>query len=120
MNTYGHRAMLYWSRHRPRALAGMTEPETFFEDLGERIAAEVEDLEQRLGGETPPGESFQERAGRLNMARTMAEERVLAELVYSTWEDHESEPPTDQTGAYVGGPPGWEPLWPAEPPDEEE
>ncbi|MGH9224354.1 MAG: hypothetical protein ACRD2W_11365 [Acidimicrobiales bacterium] len=120
MNTYGHRAMAYWSRHRPQALAQLTEPGTFFEELGEQIAAEVEDLEEHLAGAAPPGESYPDRVGRLNMARTMAEERVLADLVYSTWEDQESEPPTDETGAYVGGPPGWEPLWPAEPPDEEE
>lgn len=117
MNTYGHRAMAYWRLHRPRDLAAITDPAAFFEELGDRVASEVEELETALAGTAPPGEGWTERVGRLNMARLMAEERVMAELGYSTWEDDEDEPPTDATGAYVGGPPGWEPLWPPGPPE---
>lgn len=115
MNTYGATALRYMRRHRPMALSTIVDPETHFSALGESISAEIEDLEQALAGPAPIGEGYLERAGRLGMARAMASERVLGELVYSTSEDPDAA--TDETGAYIGGPPGWEPLIPPEDPE---
>ena len=112
MNAYGARAMDYMRLHRPTALVAIPEPEAYFTDLGEQILAQVLEVEEALAGQAPPGEAFVDRLGRLKMARLMAEERVLAELVYSNWEEEGDEPPMDETGAYVGGQPGWEPLIP--------
>lgn len=112
MNTYGATALRYMRRHRPHALSTIVDPETHFSALGEEISAEIGDLEQATEGPEPAAESYLARAGRLRMARTMATEAVLGELVYSTSEDPDTA--TDETGAYVGGPPGWEPLVPPE------
>lgn len=115
MNTYGATALRYMRRHRPHALSTIVDPEMHFSTLGEEISAEIDDLEQAAAGPAPAGESYLARAGRLRMARTMATEAVLGELVYSTSEEPDAA--TDETGAYVGGPPGWEPLAPAEDPE---
>lgn len=117
MNAYGMRAMDYMARHRPEALSAIEDKETYFTDMGERILAQVLEVTETLAGPTSPGEGFMERSGRWRMARLMAEERVLGELVYSTWEDPEDEPAIDEAGAWIGGPPGWEPLIPPEPPE---
>jgi hypothetical protein len=50
--------------------------------LGEEILAQIEEIEPALAGSAPTGESWLGRVGRINMARTMAEERVLAEMVF--------------------------------------
>jgi len=111
MNTYGHQARDYLARHRPAALAAIADPEAHFTELGEQIAAEVENLEAGLAGPAPPGETFLERVGRLNMARLMAEERVMGEVVYSSGEE-------DPESA-AASPTTWEPLLPADPDPEE-
>lgn len=115
MNTYGATALRYMRRHRPHALSMIVDPEIHFSALGEAISTEIEDLEQGAAGLAPPGETYLARAGRLRMARTMAAEAVLGELVYSTSEEPDA--PSDETGAYLGGPPGWAPLVPAEDPE---
>lgn len=120
MNAYGRRAMDYMARHRPAALAALTDPETYFADLGETILAQVLTLSEALAGPAPAAESFEARTGRLGMARLMAEEQVLGDLVYSSWEDPEDEPETDETGAWIGGPADWVPLLPPDPEDDEQ
>lgn len=110
MNAYGARAMEYMRQHRPAALAEIRQPEPYFTALGEEILAQVLEAEEALAAPAPPTETFMERLGRLKMARLMAEELVLAELVYSTWEDEE-EPPIAE---------GWEPLIPPNLLDDEE
>lgn len=120
MNAYGRRAMEYMALHRPSALADIADRESYFSDLGERILAQVLEVTEALAGPARPGEGFTERTGRLGMARLMAEERVLGDLVYSSREEPEEEPAQDATGAWIGGPPGWEPLIPLEPPEGEE
>lgn len=112
MNTYGATALRYMRRHRPYALSTIVDPEVRFSALGEAISAEIDDLEQAAASLAPAGETYLARAGRLRMARAMAAEAVLGELVYSTSEEPDAA--TDETGAYVGGPPGWEPLVPPE------
>jgi len=120
VNAYGRRAMEYMTLHRPRALADIADRESYFSDLGERILSQVLEVTEALAGPARPGEGFSERTGRLRMARLMAEERVLGDLVFSSREEPDEEPMRDETGAWIGGPPGWEPLIPPEPPEDEE
>lgn len=120
MNVYGERARDFMRLHSPTRLSSIPDPEAFFTSLGEEIAAQVDDLEEALAGAAPAGEGYVERMGRLGMARLMAEERVLTELVYSTSEDQEEGPETEETGADVGTRPVWDPLIPREPPEDQD
>lgn len=115
MNTYGATALRYMRRHRPAALLRIVDPAAHFTALGEAISAEIEELEQAMAGPSPIGEGYLQRCGRLGMARAMAIELVLGDLVYSSTEEPDA--PMDETGAYAGGPPGWEPLIPPEDPE---
>ena len=86
MNHYGAQAMRHWRSHLPTRFTQITNPETFFTELGEQVETEVEELTFQLAGDDPPpppGEpaSFLDKAARINTAKRMAEERVLAELV---------------------------------------
>lgn len=96
MNGYGLVALGHWRRHRPAALAMIPDPEVFFSTLGLTVSARVEDLADRLAGPDRLGEGYLEKVGRLNAAKSQAEELVLAELVYlaepeTTDEDLEDE-----------------------------
>jgi hypothetical protein len=42
MNHYGAQAMRHWRSHLPTRFAQITDPETFFTDLGEQVETEVE------------------------------------------------------------------------------
>ena len=101
MNHYGAQAMRHWRTHLPTRFAQITDPTTFFTELGEQVAAQVEELTLQLTGDDPPpipGEpgSFQDKAARINTAKRMAEERILAELVLLPSEvELETEPETD-------------------------
>lgn len=101
MNTYGTRAERHWRQWRPQAYSQIPEAEreTFFAEMGERAASRIGDLMLELAGEDPPGETYLDKVGRLNMAKLRAEEVVLAEEVLAdpepgTEEDPE-ETPTD-------------------------
>jgi hypothetical protein len=61
----------------------------------------VLEAEVPLQGEAPPGEEWLEMVGRRNMARLMAEEMVLDEMVFLP-------PETDPDDEGEGEPPDWE------------
>lgn len=81
MNPYGARARNHWQKWLPQRFGQIRDPETFFTMLGEEAEARVEELSQDLAGSDPPGESFEEKLGRLNMAHLNAESEVLKEMV---------------------------------------
>jgi hypothetical protein len=99
MNQYAATAERHWRRWLPSRVAAMDDPSSFFSNLGEEAAAQIEDLTADLAGDDPPGETFMEKVGRLNMARLQAEEIVLPETVLrppepGVEEDDDSEPAT--------------------------
>ena len=98
MNQYAAMAERHWRRCRPSRVAEMDDPGSFFSNLGEEVAAQIEDLTADLAGDDPPGETFMEKVGRLNMARLRAEEIVLRETVLLPpepgMEDDDSNPVT--------------------------
>ncbi len=79
MNQYAAMAERHWRRWLPSRVAAMDDPSSFFSNLGQEVAAQIEDLTADLAGDDPPGETFMEKVGRLNMARLRAEEIVLPE-----------------------------------------
>lgn len=85
MNQYGARAREHWEQHLPSRVAAMTDPEAFFEDLGEQVEEEIDQraraIETQHAAEEPAGTSFLARAGQMGTARTVAEAEVLREMV---------------------------------------
>ena len=80
MNQYGTRAKQHWQKHLPERYQQLNDPDSFFSDLGEQIAQQVQDLAADLAGDDPPGGGFIEKLGRWNMARFNAEAQILREL----------------------------------------
>ena len=83
MNHYGELALRHWQKYRPNEYRAMSEAEKsqFFDDLGEQISDQIDDLAPTLEGQAPPGETFPQRLGRLNWARLIAQEQVLRETL---------------------------------------
>jgi hypothetical protein len=81
MNHYGALALKHWQRERPAELAAIEDPDRFFTELGERVAAEIDRRSQALEG--PMSEDFLANLGMLNEARATAESDVLRELVFT-------------------------------------
>jgi hypothetical protein len=81
MNQYGRRALNYWRNDLPNRYAQIPDPQTFFTDLGEQMATQVDQLTQAIAGPDPPGETFMDKLGRINTARAEAEEQVIRETL---------------------------------------
>ena len=81
MNQYAAMAERHWRRWLPSRVAAMDDPGSFFSDLGEEVADRIEDLTADLAGDDPPGETYMQKVGRLQMARVRAEEMVLPDLL---------------------------------------
>jgi hypothetical protein len=81
MNQYAAMAEQHWRRWLPSRVAEMEDPASFFSDLGDAVAEQIEELTADLAGDDPAGETYLDKVGRLNMARLRAEEMVLAESV---------------------------------------
>ena len=84
MNRYGRTAQAYWETYLPSRVAAIprAEREAFFSQLGRDVEEQVVTLQPQLAGPDPAGEGFLEKVGRLNNARSRAEEMVMADLVY--------------------------------------
>lgn len=82
MNNYGQQAMDHWRTVAPARFAEIENPQTFFDQLGERILTRVSELSSSLEGPDLPDETYLQKVGRLRMARLQAEEVVLSELVW--------------------------------------
>ena len=78
---YARMAERHWRRWRPSQVEELPDPSSFFSELGEQAATQIEDLTFDLAGDDPPGETYMEKLGRLQMARVRAEGTVLPELV---------------------------------------
>ena len=89
MNHYGALALQHWQRTRAAELATIEDPQRFFTELGEQVAAEIDHRSQALEGQL--GGDFLANLGMLNEARATAENEVLRELVFT-------EPETEPAG----------------------
>ena len=82
MNKYGSLAEDYWKRTDRTRYEELTDPETFFEELGEQMLARVDSLLNVMQRNAPADEGYLETVGRLNVLRNQAEEIAMTELVY--------------------------------------
>ncbi|MFE5406602.1 hypothetical protein ACFQ9Z_35860 [Streptomyces sp. NPDC056580] len=89
MNQYGRRAQQHWQEFRPGRIAEIDDPEAFFTELGTDVQDEVRIrwTAERVNTPGVAGESFLERAGRLEQSRRETEAEVLRELVLLPAED---------------------------------
>lgn len=113
MNHYGNQAMQHWRRWLPARYAAISNPKEFFEDLGQQVQTEIAQLSPQLAGEDPPGETYLDKVGRLNMARVQAEQIVLRERVLLMPEpgaDLDAGDPNLSEKPTSGSTDGWTPL----------
>ncbi|WP_147915224.1 hypothetical protein [Ruania zhangjianzhongii] len=83
MNRYGMMARDHWMKHAPARYAALEDPQTYFTQVGESIAAQVEGAASRLEAELPADLPYLEKAGQLKAIRRQAEEVALTDQVYS-------------------------------------
>ena len=79
MNRYGQLALEFNRQHRPDAYSQITDPDRFFDEVGEAIQAEVTRLRDQLLGAPRPGESPEDYRLRSYQALATAEELTLAD-----------------------------------------
>lgn len=122
LGSYGLRALSYVREYCPTRFATITDPVSFFSDLATQMRDQVLAIEGSLSLAHKPGEDWVQGVGEANMTHLMAEEQVFSEMLYQAMPTEvtpgEEDDPRDETGAYRGGPAGWEPLLPPLLPEE--
>jgi hypothetical protein len=78
MNQLGSTARNYYRDYLPGRYASISDPQKFFSQLGQRLEHDVTSLALALAGPDIPEETYLQKVGRLNMARSQATEQVLA------------------------------------------
>jgi hypothetical protein len=112
LGPYGTMAARHMARWQPSAYAAIpaADRDRYFRELDEQVADAIQNRERSLKPPSSLQESdFLAYVGQMNMAHLMAEEAVLAEMVYLPpepgLESEADEPMTDETGAFID--PGW-------------
>lgn len=105
MNHYGHLAERYWTDWLPSRVEDMDDPNRFFTEMGEQIKTEVDSIYMAMTKVVPADLPADQVEGWRNMARKMAEEKVLAETVYL-------EPDPSEDEDWLPEEPGWRDRWP--------
>lgn len=91
MNKYGLRIRDRWRTTAPTRYATIEDPENYFEELGEMVASQVEQLSASMAGPDPADETYLEKVARLTSATRLAEEQVMADLEWPEPELSETE-----------------------------
>lgn len=81
MNQYATMAAEHWKRFLPNRYQQISDPDSYFETLGQEVETEIAELTEVLASEDPPGENYLDKVGRLTAAAQQAREQVLAERV---------------------------------------
>lgn len=81
MNQYGRRAQRYWQQSLPRQYAQISDPETFFDEMGQTLAQRIEDLTEEIESRAPSPADYLSNLGRMNGARHEAEMEVFREML---------------------------------------
>lgn len=81
MNEYGRMALDHWRRWRPMEFSTIEDPQEHFSILGQQAQLQIAELADQLAASDPVGEGYLEKVGRLNNAKTRAQEVVLRELI---------------------------------------
>lgn len=80
-NRYSHLVREHWTRHRPRELGQMSDPERFLTAKAAEIQHAVIEAQEALEQALEPEPTYPARVGQLNQIRADAEQQVLAELL---------------------------------------
>ena len=86
-------ARSHWARWLPQQYAAISDPDSYFSEIGQEAARQIDELTTELAGDGLPGEDYLARAGRLAAARSQAEEivtrarRVAEEQEYEAIEE---------------------------------
>lgn len=104
MNKYGQIAREHWAKYAPTRYSMLTDPETFFESLGESALVQIDQIAGELERQLPAGLPYLEKVGQMNAIRRQAEETVLRDLVYSI--ETESANPVEELEMMLGDLPG--------------
>jgi hypothetical protein len=80
MNMYGTLAASHWKKADPARYDELENPTEYFEQLGERVLARVNDLAIQMEQNPPTDEEYLQTVGRLNAIREQAEEIAMSEL----------------------------------------
>jgi len=82
-NRFATLALNYWTTNLPTRYVQLEDPKQYFDDLGEQIQAQVDQMAMTIAGSDPEGEQYLEKVARLTTATKTAEETVLADLLYA-------------------------------------
>lgn len=96
MNHYAVLARRHWEQWLPERYAQIPDPDSFFSTLGQEAASQIADLMMDLAGDDPPGEDYLTKTGRLNAARSQAQEIVLREILPEPEPGTQDNPPPVQ------------------------
>src|SRR5260370_21839029 len=92
-----------WARWVPQQYTMISDPDSFFSEIGQEAARQIDELTTELAGDGQPGEDYLARAGRLAAARSQAEEIVLPQQVLpppgpgASQDPEENDPPARST-----------------------
>ncbi|PXY16594.1 hypothetical protein [Prauserella muralis] len=81
MNHYGTMAKRHWQRFLPSRYRQISDPETFFTQLGQQVQEEITHRSEQILASQPPTSEYLRMVGRRKEAQLSAEEAVLAEMV---------------------------------------
>ena len=98
MNRYGTSLMKQWQQANPSYVESLPDPREHFAQLGLQVETEIQSMLPALEGADRQGETYLEKVGRLQAARAIAEETVLASY----------QPPSDSSE--MDEPPDWDEM----------
>ena len=105
MNHYGQLAQSHWMQWLPARFAEIEDTDRFFTVMGQQIQSEVDTIYSAMTAEVPAKVTPDQVEGWKNMARKMAEEKILAEVAYLP-------PETEMEEDWLPEEPGWRDRWP--------
>jgi hypothetical protein len=105
MNQYGQLAQTHWMQWLPARYSEIEDTDRYFTVMGLQIQSEVDTIYSAMTAEVPETMAPDQVEGWKNMARKMAEEKILAEVAYLP-------PETEMEEDWLPEEPGWRDRWP--------
>jgi hypothetical protein len=95
VNRYSTMARSHWAQWLPQQYTSISDPDSFFSEIGQEAARQIDELTTELAGDDQPGEDYLAKAGRLAAARSQAEEIILPQQVLPPPEPGASQDPEE-------------------------
>lgn len=95
MNRFGRIAQERWKALAPTAYAQIVDPSSHFSSLGESAEKAWIDLADEMTGPDVEGETYFEKVGRINAARSRAQEMIEADWLTPPADQIEPDPQDD-------------------------